>query len=48
MDMIRGSKFKIALINAEATRATPKLEAEDFVDQILKKEDHEDDTQATF
>ena len=44
MDRFRGSKFKIALINTEATRETPKLEAEDFMDQILRKEDYKNDT----
>ena len=44
MDKLRGSKFKIALINTEATRETPKLEVEDFMDQILRKEDYENDT----
>ena len=48
MDRFSGAKFRIALLNIETARETPKPEAEDFVDQILKKEDHEDDTQATF
>ena len=48
MDRFSGAKFRIALHNIETARETPKPEAEDFVDQILKKTEQQNDYSTTF
>ena len=48
MDRYNGAKFRIALMNIEAAREALKPEAEDFVDQILKKTEQQNEYSTTF